>query len=255
MIYSKIIKLTMADIAENLKLVRDKISNACNRRSAEFGNNIPRLVAVSKTKPPNLIIDAYENGQQHFGENYVNELVDKANHPDIKIKDIKWHFIGHLQRNKVNKVLAIPNLFMVETVDTEKLASTVDSAWQKYRKQDDSQLKIMVQVNTSGEKEKSGCEISQTSTLVKYIINNCKNLKFMGLMTIGAYGYDPTNGPNPDFVTLKNCRDDICKELNLSKDDVELSMGMSTDYEHAIELGSTSVRVGSAIFGQRPPKN
>ncbi|KAK0165166.1 hypothetical protein PV328_003710 [Microctonus aethiopoides] len=234
MIYSKIIKLTMTDIAANLKLVRDKISNACNRRSAELGNNIPRLVAVSKTKPPNLIIDAYENGQQHFGENYVNELVDKANHPDIKIKDIKWHFIGHLQRNKVNKVLAVPNLYMVETVDTEKLASTVDSAWQKYKKQDDSQLKIMVQVNTSGEKEKSGCEISQTSTLVNYIKNNCKNLKFVGLMTIGAYGYDPANGPNPDFVALKNCRDDICKELNLSKDDVELSMGMSTDYEHAV---------------------
>lgn len=117
-----------------------------------MGNNIPRLVAVSKTKPPNLIIDAYESGQQHFGENYVNELVDKANHPDIKIKDIKWHFIGHLQRNKVNKVLAVPNLYMVETVDTEKLASTIDSAWQKYKKHDDSQLKIMVQVNTSGEK-------------------------------------------------------------------------------------------------------
>ncbi|XP_057340846.1 pyridoxal phosphate homeostasis protein isoform X1 [Microplitis mediator] len=248
-------KIKMVDIAGNLNFVREKISKACSRRSPEFGNSIPRLVAVSKTKPANLLIDAYDAGQKHFGENYVNELIEKSGHPEILKRDIRWHFIGHLQRNKINKVLAVPNLWIIETVDSNKLASALDTAWTKYRKNDDNKLNIMVQVNTSKEEEKSGCDLSEASSLVKHVIENCKNLKFLGIMTIGAYGYDPSNGPNPDFVSLRQCRDDICKELNLVRDQVELSMGMSTDYEHAIELGSTNVRVGSAIFGERPPKN
>lgn len=112
----------------------------------------PRLVAVSKTKPANLIIDAFDAGQKHFGENYVNELVEKASHPEILTRDIRWHFIGHLQRNKVNKVLAVPNLYMIETVDNDKLATAIDSSWQKYKKEDNHKLNIMVQVNTSNEK-------------------------------------------------------------------------------------------------------
>ncbi|CAG5076496.1 Similar to PLPBP: Pyridoxal phosphate homeostasis protein (Pongo abelii) [Cotesia congregata] len=230
-------KIKMVDIAGNLSFVRDKISQACSRRPSELGNVIPRLVAVSKTKPPNLVIDAYDAGQQHFGENYVNELIEKAGHPDILKRNIRWHFIGHLQRNKVNKVLAVPNLWVVETVDSNKLATALDIAWPKFRRSDDSKLNIMVQVNTSKEEE------------------NCKNLNFLGIMTIGAYGYDPASGPNPDFLSLRQCREEICKELSLDKEQVELSMGMSTDFEHAIELGSTNVRVGSLLFGERPPKH
>ncbi|XP_034936918.1 pyridoxal phosphate homeostasis protein [Chelonus insularis] len=245
----------MMDVAVNLKAVKEKISQACARRSPEFKNIIPRLVAVSKTKPASSVLSAYEAGQKHFGENYVNELIEKASHPELITKDIHWHFIGHLQRNKVNKVLAVPNLYMIETIDTDKLASAVDTAWQKFRKEDSSKLNIMVQINTSKEEEKSGCDIEHASALIKHVIENCKNLKFVGIMTIGAYGYDIANGPNPDFLSLVKCREDICKELNINKDEVELSMGMSTDYEHAIELGSTNVRVGSAIFGKRPPKD
>ncbi|XP_063992779.1 pyridoxal phosphate homeostasis protein [Diachasmimorpha longicaudata] len=247
-------KLRMVDIVGNLNLIKDKISVACSRRPPEFSNVTPRLVAVSKTKPPNLVISALDAGQHHFGENYVNELVDKGNHPDIKTRDIRWHFIGHLQRNKVNKVLAVPNLHVIETVDSEKLAAAIDSSWLKFRKLEDDKLNVMVQVNTSGEEEKSGCDLGQTSALVKYVIESCKNLNFMGLMTIGAYGYNPANGPNPDFLSLVKCREDVCRELGLDINNVELSMGMSTDYEHAIELGSSNVRVGSAIFGERPSK-
>ncbi|KAF7993550.1 hypothetical protein HCN44_010145 [Aphidius gifuensis] len=249
---TKIIR--MSEIAKNIKLVEEKILKACSKRSPEFENIKPRLVAVSKIKPASLIIDAYEAGQKYFGENYVNELVDKSNHPDILTRDIRWHFIGHLQRNKVNKVLSVPNLFMIETVDNDKLATAINSSWQKYRKQDDHKINVMVQVNTSNEPEKSGCKIEETSALVKHILENCKNLKFSGLMTIGAYGYDPSNGPNPDFLSLKKCREIVSNELSLDINNIELSMGMSTDYEHAIELGSTNVRVGSAIFGERPPK-
>lgn len=98
-----------------------------------------------------MVIDAYDAGQKHFGENYVNELIEKSGHPEILKRDIRWHFIGHLQRNKINKVLAVPNLWIIETVDSNKLASALDTAWPKYRKNDDNKLNIMVQVNTSKE--------------------------------------------------------------------------------------------------------
>lgn len=99
------------------------------------------------------MISAYEAGQRHFGENYVNELADKANSPEIleKCKDIRWHFIGHLQKSNVNKLLKVANLHLVETVDSEKIATALDNAWPKYRKSEDSKLRIMVQVNTSRE--------------------------------------------------------------------------------------------------------
>lgn len=115
----------------------------------------PRLVAVSKIKPAALIIQAYEAGQRDFGENYVNELAEKASDPSIleKCKDIKWHFIGHLQNNKINKLLGSPGLFIVETVDSEKLADNLNKQWPKYRKEEEK-LKVMVQVNTSAEEGK-----------------------------------------------------------------------------------------------------
>ncbi|EZA60087.1 Proline synthase co-transcribed bacterial-like protein, partial [Ooceraea biroi] len=216
----------------------------------------PRLVAVSKLQSPELILSAYQAGQRHFGENYVNELLDKACNPQIleTCKEIRWHFIGNLQRNKVNKVLNVPNLFVIETVSNDKLASALNNSWPKFRKNEDSKLNIMVQVNTSQEEEKNGCDIVEVSTLVKYILDNCPHLKFLGLMTIGMFGYNVADGPNPDFLRLISCREKICKELNMDIKNIELSMGMSNDYEHAIELGSTNVRVGSAIFGSRPQK-
>ncbi|KOC65776.1 Proline synthase co-transcribed bacterial like protein [Habropoda laboriosa] len=246
----------MAELAESLKVVRDKIAIACSKRPLEYKYFEPRLVAVSKLQPPELILEAYKAGQRHFGENYVNELVEKGNHVQIleKCIDIHWHFIGHLQRNKVNKILNVPNLYIIETVDNEKLALTLNTSWPKFRKYDDLKLKVMVQVNTSNEEDKNGCEMTHVSSLVKYIIDNCKNLEFIGLMTIGMFGYDITKGPNPDFLCLKECKEKVSKELTIDSKKIELSMGMSNDYEHAVELGSTNVRVGSAIFGERPKK-
>ncbi|XP_076656018.1 pyridoxal phosphate homeostasis protein [Halictus rubicundus] len=247
----------MSVVAENLKIVCNKISVASAKRPLEYKTAEPRLVAVSKLKSHELIQDAYEAGQRHFGENYVNELAEKGHHPDIlaKCNDIRWHFIGHLQRNKVNKLLNIPNLYVVETVDNETISSALNSSWSKCRKQDELKLKVMVQVNTSKEEGKSGCQISEVCSLVKYIIDNCKNLEFMGLMTIGMYGYDTAKGPNPDFLQLRECKYNLSKELGIDSTKIELSMGMSNDYEHAVELGSTNVRVGSAIFGERPKKD
>lgn len=121
---------------------------------------------MSKIKPPELIVQAYEAGQKDFGENYVNELADKANHQLIleKCKDIRWHFIGHLQTNKINKLLSSPGLFTVQTVDSEKLADNLHKQWVKNRKQDEK-LKVMVQVNTSGEE---GWHSSYYCTIYKF---------------------------------------------------------------------------------------
>ncbi|XP_038219468.1 pyridoxal phosphate homeostasis protein [Zerene cesonia] len=243
------------DIMYGLKNVLGRIEGAVSRRSKDLPQILPTLVAVSKIKPIPLILQAYEAGQRHFGENYVNELADKANDPQIleNCKDIKWHFIGHLQTNKINKLLQSPNLYIVETVDSAKLADNLNKQWEKFRKTDDK-LKVMVQVNTSAEEAKNGIEPPQTTTLVKHVLENCANLEFKGLMTIGQYDYDVSRGPNPDFLLLAKCRQEVCENLNLDVNNVELSMGMSTDFEHAIELGATTVRVGSTIFGARPSK-
>ncbi|XP_018567938.1 pyridoxal phosphate homeostasis protein [Anoplophora glabripennis] len=248
-------KMTDVDVRKGIKNVLTRIEEACKKRPPELEAVEPRLVAVSKTKPVNLILEAYEGGQRHFGENYVQELEEKATNADIleKCKDIRWHFIGHLQKNKVNKVLCLPNIYLIETVDSQKLATTLNNHWPKFGPPD-TKLKIMIQVNTSGEGEKNGIPPAEVCSLTEYVLKECGNLQLDGLMTIGRFGYNPEDGPNPDFLCLKTCRDEICQNLGLDWKNINLSMGMSDDFEHAIELGSTNVRVGSSIFGYRPRK-
>lgn len=215
----------------------------------------PRLVAVTKTKPIEMILYAYHHGQRHFGENYVQELVEKSHHPHlVDLKDIRWHFIGHLQRNKCNNVISCPNLWAVETVDSERLANTLDASWGRKYSATDQKLRVFVQVNTSGETAKHGSSSVEVSTLVKCVIEQCTNLEFLGLMTIGKIGYDYSTGPNPDFEHLVETRKKLCQDLSLDINTVELSMGMSSDFEQAIEAGSTNVRIGSVIFGAREVK-
>ncbi|XP_026276500.1 pyridoxal phosphate homeostasis protein isoform X1 [Frankliniella occidentalis] len=250
-------KMTESDVLLALQEVRDNVKAAVLKRPEGNGVTEPRLVAVSKTKPKQLIIAAYSAGQRHFGENYVQELDEKSHDPELleTCPDICWHLIGHLQGNKVNKVTQMPNLFMVETVDSEKLASALNTSYEKYRKQKDHRLKVMIQINTSGEKEKSGCLPEEADKLYTFVQEKCPSLEVVGIMTIGQYGYDVSSGPNPDFLRLVKCRKDLASKLGIDEHDIELSMGMSTDYEHAIELGSTNVRVGSSIFGEREKKH
>lgn len=209
----------------------------------------------------------------------MQELVDKANDGDIlqQCPDIKWHFIGHLQSNKVNKVLcksmtrsisrnslittpdlpvAAANLDVIETLDSQKLAATLDKSWSAAGKAE--KLKIFVQVNTSGEdsefdyglfsrdrrcltlaiflclEDKSGLGPEHVVELIRFVHEKCQHLQLTGLMTIGAYGYDVSKGANPDFVKLAACRQQVCQTLSLDPNDMELSMGMSTDFEHAV---------------------
>ncbi|TYI85280.1 hypothetical protein E1A91_D05G429600v1 [Gossypium mustelinum] len=216
------------------------------RQAAERAATQPervRVVAVSKTKPVSLIRQIYDAGHRCFGENYVQEFVQKA--PQLP-EDIEWHFIGHLQSNKVKTLLGgVPNLAFFEGVDNEKIANHLDRAVLSLER---NPLKIFVQVNTSGEPSKSGIDPSGCVRLAEHVKSHCPLLEFSGLMTIGMPDY--TSTPE-NFRTLSKCRVEVCKALGMTEDQCELSMGMSGDYEQAIEMGSTNVRIGSTIFGPR----
>ncbi|XP_027062139.1 pyridoxal phosphate homeostasis protein isoform X1 [Coffea eugenioides] len=202
-----------------------------------------RVVAVGKTKPVSLIQEIYDAGHRCFGENYVQEIIDKA--PQLP-DDIRWHFIGHLQSNKVKSLLAaIPNLATVEGVDNTKVANYLDREVSRLGR---PPLKVFVQVNTSGEASKSGVEPSDSIELAKHVRLGCPNLEFSGLMTIGMPDYSSTP---ENFKTLFKCRTEVCKVLGMAEFQCELSMGMSNDFEQAIKMGSTNVRIGSTIFGPR----
>lgn len=203
--------MSSSSVRQNLKGILDKLSLIYNE-SPELtrASKVPRLVAVSKTKPIDMIIEAYESGQRHFGENYVQEMADKAVDPMImdKCPDIQWHFIGTVQTNKVAKIVKTPNLTVVETIASLKLADKFQSSCQANKVEN---LGVMVQVNTSGEENKGGIEPGDVVNVVKHIKDKCPNLKFQGLMTIGALAHSMASktaeqGANPDFLTLLDCR-------------------------------------------------
>ncbi|KAK6777026.1 hypothetical protein RDI58_023743 [Solanum bulbocastanum] len=239
-----------------------------------------RVVAVSKTKPISLITQVYEAGHRCFGENYVQEIIQKA--PELP-EDIEWHYIGHLQSNKAKQLLSTgsskylcdllfcyyPISLNYTSIDITSLsiyfcgfptrgwklcdyttaqlvlANYLDRAVSSIGRQP---LKVLVQVNTSGEESKSGVDPSNCIELAKHVKLDCPNLEFSGLMTIGRPDY--TSTPE-NFKTLLNCRTEVCKVLGMAESRCELSMGMSSDFELAIEMGSTNVRIGSTIFGPR----
>ncbi|WJX22872.1 hypothetical protein P8452_12139 [Trifolium repens] len=232
--------------AASLKAVLDRVHKAAERSNRNV--NEIRVVAASKTKSVSALQQVYEAGHRCFGENYVQEIIDKA--PQLP-EDIEWHFIGNLQSNKVKPLLAgVPNLAYVESVDDEKIANLLDRAIAKIGRKP---LKVFVEVNTSGETSKFGVEPTLCVDLVKHIVTNCPNLEFSGLMTIGMLDYSSTP---ENFKTLSKCRSEVCAAIGISEAQCELSMGMTSDFEQAIEMGSTTVRIGTAIFGPReyPPK-
>ncbi|GKY92064.1 hypothetical protein MPSEU_000177900 [Mayamaea pseudoterrestris] len=255
---------TVSRIVNNLENVRNRIQAVCAQSDRSVDS--VRLVAVSKTQPFESLLAAYQHGNQRvFGENYVQELLDKVQHfSQLQQQDdddnnnnnnITWHFIGTLQSNKVNAIVSAfgdkMDQLVIETVASVKLANKLNSAVASQQQQSapsNSKLKIFIQVNTSGEASKGGLEIDENYasilSLCKHVRDECLHLRLMGLMTIGA--------PNDDnaFDKLKHCREAVERELGL-RDTLELSMGMSDDFETAIAKGSTNVRVGSTIFGAR----
>jgi pyridoxal phosphate enzyme (YggS family) len=212
----------------------------------------PRLIAISKLHPA-AAIQALHPPQDHFGENYIQELQEKA---AILPRSIKWTFCGHLQSNKARQLAeSVENLWCVSSVDSTKKADALDRGRGKLRGENPEceRLRVMVQVNTSSEEQKGGLSSREDIlSLAKHIQESCPNLILLGLMTIGSFeNSNSDNEENPDFVKLRELRDDVSGKLSC---ELELSMGMSADFETALQMGSDEVRVGTSIFGDRPPK-
>lgn len=256
-------------LISNLSAVTARVSTAALHSPTP--TKAVRLVAVSKLKPASDILALHQppTSHLHFGENYLQELLEKSR---LLPPSIRWHFIGGLQSNKcVTLARDVRGLWAVESVDTEKKANLLNKGWgerkpdseeEEYLKglgESDTRLRIYVQVNTSGEENKAGIEPAAAPGLARFIREKCPRLKLLGVMTIGAIARSKATTPeneNEDFVCLRETRDRIVSELGLSGDEaeLELSMGMSSDFEGAIALGSDQVRVGTNIFGDRPPK-
>ncbi len=196
-------------------------------------------MAVSKTKSAEAIKSAYEAGQRDFGENKVQELAQKAQLLCEECPNINWHFIGSLQSNKINSLLKVPNLVSIHSIDSIKLLNKLLS------KKTDKKIGVFLQVNTSGEDEKSGFEDFEQLSVAAMSIKS-ESFYFQGLMTIGKIRTDEfESDAKACFLRLNEYKE------RLNSDDLELSMGMSSDFKIAIECGSNWVRIGSGIFGLR----
>lgn len=225
-------------IAENLKTVRTKIETSC-----KVSGRSPRevtLIAVSKTKPVEMLKEAYEQGCRHFGENKVQELVEKY---DAMPKDIKWHMIGHLQRNKVKYI--VDKVYMIHSVDSLKLAEEIS----KEALKKNVTVSILIEVNVAGEETKFGVSPSGAEELIREIAV-LPGVSVKGLMTIAPYVDNPEDN-RQYFVALKQLSVDISRK-NIDNVTMNvLSMGMTGDYAVAVEEGASFVRVGTGIFGER----
>mmetsp|Transcript_57669 Transcript_57669/g.99302 ORF Transcript_57669/g.99302 Transcript_57669/m.99302 type:complete len:297 (+) Transcript_57669:52-942(+) len=242
------------EIESSLRSVHTRIDAAVKSRPASISAAGVRLVAVSKTKPASALVAAYSAGHRDFGENYVQELIEKSNHPDLaQLEGLNYHFIGKIQSNKANMLIKkVPQLEIVETIDSLKLALKINSAVKAAVDEGlraPGALKVMIQVNSSGEPQKGGVESNgEAVALAQEIFLNCPHLNLVGVMTIGNADY--TAGPS-NFKFLDDCRKSVAEAISVEESSLELSMGMSGDFESAILHGSTNVRVGSTIFGSR----
>ena len=225
-------------ICGNLKEVEAKIEAACKRAGRDRSE--VTLIAVSKTKPVEMLEEAYETGIREFGENKVQELSDKY---DVLPKNIRWHMIGHLQRNKVKYLIG--KTVLIHSVDSLRLAEQIEHEAAKA----DTIMNVLIEVNVAGEESKFGTTCNEAIELVRAVAA-LKHVKIKGLMTIAPFTDNPEDN-RIYFKKLKQLSVDI-KSKNIDNVDMdELSMGMTGDYEVAIEEGATMVRVGTGIFGER----
>ena len=223
------------DVAAALDRVRQRIGLACQRSGREPGS--VQLVAVSKGHSEELIRVAYAQGMRLFGENYAQELAEKAAALS-DLPDIRWRFIGHLQRNKIKLVERARAT--VDTVDSSRLAEAI-SARAATR---GTTVEVLVQVNIGQEGQKSGCTPDEVSALID-AVRALPNVSLRGLMTVAPHFEDP-EATRPIFAALR--------QLGEAHGLRELSMGMTHDLEQAVEEGSTMLRIGTAIFGPRPAR-
>jgi pyridoxal phosphate enzyme (YggS family) len=229
-------------IAENIAQVQERIAAAA-RRAARHPDEIT-LMAVSKTFPAERIREAYAAGLRVFGENRVLEFAGKA--ATLRdLRDAEWHLIGHLQTNKAAKATELFDA--VDSVDSVRMAEKLNA----FAKSAGKTLSVLIEINVGGEKAKSGVTLD-SDELEQILLGAPRwgNLKIRGLMTVPPYTEDP-EGSRPYFRQLRQIRDSIAKRSLPQIGAAVLSMGMSHDFEVAIEEGATCVRVGTAIFGER----
>lgn len=225
-------------LSDNLQKVRSNIINSCEA----VGRNPDEvtLIAVSKTKPVEILQEAYDAGARIFGENKVQEILDKY---DQLPSDIQWQMIGHLQRNKVKYI--IDKVAMIHSVDSLRLAETIEQEAAKK----DIVMPVLLEVNVAEEESKFGLKLEEVLPLVEEI-NHFSHVQIMGLMTIAPFTLNPEDNRKV-FRALKKLSVDI-SEKNINNVNMSvLSMGMTGDYEVAVQEGSTMVRVGTGIFGER----
>jgi len=231
-------------IADNLSTIHEHIALAA-KRAGQYPDDVS-LMAVTKTFPPETIREAYQAGQRLFGENRVQEFAEKVGVLS-GIRDARFHMIGHLQSNKAAKAAEI--FHAVDSLDSVKLAERLNAAAEKLGKAID----VLIEINVGGEAAKSG--ISPSSNELERILAAAAgwpHLRIRGLMTVPPLTDDP-EGARPYFRQLRELRDRLAAR-NLPSVSLDvLSMGMSHDFEVAIEEGSTCVRLGTAIFGTRKP--
>lgn len=225
-------------LKENLQQVEERIAQACARAGRDRSE--VTLIAVSKTKPVEMLQEVYDAGIRTFGENKVQEICEKY---DRLPQDIAWHMIGHLQRNKVRQV--IDKAALIHSVDSYRLAQEISVQAQKKN----LQMPILIEVNIAEEESKFGISADDTIRLVEEIAA-LPNLQIRGLMTIAPYVTDAEEN-RLYFRQIKQLSVDI-KNKNIDNVSMDiLSMGMTGDYEVAIEEGATMVRVGTGVFGAR----
>ena len=222
----------MSKIADNLS----KLNNELEPYEA-------RLIAVSKTKPVSDIQEAYDHGQKDFGENKVQEMTDKY---DQLPTDIRWHMIGHLQRNKVKYIA--PYVYLIHSVDSERLLRTID----KEAVKSDRIINCLLQVHIAEESSKFGFDENElTQLLDNNILKETSNVRVVGLMGMA------TNTENEaqiirEFTGLKMLFDQVSEKYQFNNFNMKyLSMGMSSDYQIALDCGSNMIRIGSTLFGER----
>jgi len=228
----------MVMIFDNVQKIKQKIREVC----LKTGRNPEdvTIVAVTKTVPVERIIEVVNAGIYDIGENKVQELLEKRK----SIDNVRWHFVGHLQTNKVKYIVDFVHL--IHSVDSFKLALEIEKRARRINRVVD----VLIEVNTSGERTKYGVKPEETLNLVRQISENCEYVWVKGLMTVAAYLPNPED-VRPMFRILRELRDEISKFNFRNVEMRHLSMGMSNDYEVAVEEGATIVRIGTAIFGPR----
>ena len=225
-------------IKENLEEVEARITRACERSGRERSE--VTLISVSKTKPAEMLQEAYDAGSRDFGENKPQEIREK--YPQLPT-DIRWHMIGHLQRNKIKYI--IDKVCMIHSVDSIRLAEAIDEEAKKHG----IVMPVLIEVNVAEEESKFGVHLDEVESLIRQI-SELSNIQVQGLMTIAPFTENAEDN-RIYFRKLRNLYVDI-KDKNIDNVNMcNLSMGMTGDYEVAVEEGATMVRVGTVIFGAR----